>query len=163
MAPVPTPGTRLLRSGRTGLRRSERTIHSKTTTRRKIAKSKKQSFQQYDEALDNLKRKKKTGNDNRSIDDVGAGTHRCQYQIWKATSDSTVVGFDRQTTKSKEKSVEPYDEALDDQNRSETKDSNQPTSLDDVGAGTHRHQCPIRLMISQKLVCLSHRMMMMTL
>ena len=86
MTQVPTPGTRLLESGRTGLRRSERTRNSKTTTRQKTAKSKKQSFQLYDDALDNLKRKKKTGNDDRSIDDVGSGTHHRQCQIWKVTS-----------------------------------------------------------------------------
>ena len=94
---------------------------------RKTAKSRKQSFQQYVEAHDNLKKKKKAGNDNRSLDSVRPDTHCCQRPIQKATRDSTAVGIGRwKTRKSIEKPIEPYDEALNtNENTNETKDSNE--------------------------------------
>ena len=52
MTPVPTPGSRLLRPGRTRPRQSKRTRQSKTNTRQKITKREKEPFGQYHQALD---------------------------------------------------------------------------------------------------------------
>ena len=68
------------------------------------------------------------------------------------TSDSTVVGFDRRTTKRKEKSVETYDEAIGNLNTNEPKDSKEPILFDDVGSGTHCCQRPIRKVTKDTLV-----------
>ena len=108
MAPVPTPGSRLLRSGRTGLRRSKRTTQSKTVTRRKTAKNKKQSFQQYDEALDNLKKKKKKARNSNDKSVDAADTHR------RKRGKDVLVGVDRRkATRSEEQSFQQYDEGVD--------------------------------------------------
>ena len=60
MVPIPPPGTRFLRSGQTGLRKSKRIRLSKTnSTRRKTRTNKKHSFDQNDKDVNHLEKKKK--------------------------------------------------------------------------------------------------------
>ena len=56
MAPVPTPGPRILRSDQTGCRHSKR---NKSTTIKQNTRKKEQPFDEYDQALDNIRKKKK--------------------------------------------------------------------------------------------------------
>ena len=135
MAPVPTPGSRLLRSGKTGLRRSKRTTtQSKTATRRKTAKNKNQSFQQYDEALDNLKKKKKKArNSNDKSVDAAADTHR------RKRGKDVLVGIDRRkATRSEEQSFHQYDEGVDNIKKKKKAGRNSNDESLDAVDDTHR-------------------------
>ena len=71
VAPVPTPGTRILRSGLTGHQRSQRKKRITLTTTKRNTRKKKESFKvYYDDALDNLRRSKKSSQTSTNEGDV---------------------------------------------------------------------------------------------
>ena len=101
MVPVPTNSTRILRSGQTGRRRSERNKSKTITTagNKQNSRRKRISFDIYDQALENIRKKNKKSQ-RRSTDDAknidfdfaindASATKRDQRPVCKAMRKAT--------------------------------------------------------------------------